>query len=59
LIIFGALFLFDEVRRREGKRKEKLKEKRKKSPWGRRVSLGLDLPCRLCSTLQPLGTIKG
>jgi hypothetical protein len=40
LILFDALFLFDGVRRSEGK-----KNKKKKSPWERKVSLGLDLPC--------------
>jgi hypothetical protein len=29
----------------EGEEKERKKEKKKKSSWGRRVFLGLDLPC--------------
>jgi hypothetical protein len=28
-------------------------------PWGRRVSLGLDPPCWLCSELQLLAATKG
>jgi hypothetical protein len=55
LILVGALFLLDGERRGEGKKKEK----GKKSPWGRRVYLGLDLPCWLCSGLQLLSEIKG
>jgi hypothetical protein len=57
LILVGALFLLDGGRRREGKKKEKMKEK--KFLWRRRVSLGLDLPCLLCSGSQLLGAIKG
>jgi hypothetical protein len=40
LILVDALFLLDGGRRREGKKRE-----REKSPWGRRVSLGLDPSC--------------
>jgi hypothetical protein len=43
----------------EGEEKESKKKRRKKLPWGRRVSLGLDLPCWLCSRSQLLTTIKG
>jgi hypothetical protein len=52
LILVDALFLLDQGRRREGKKKEK------KSPWGRRVFPGLDPPCLLCSMLELLGAIK-
>jgi hypothetical protein len=38
---------------------EKQRKKRKKLLWRRRVSLGLDSPCWLCSRLQLLGAIKG
>jgi hypothetical protein len=38
---------------------EEEKERKKKSPWGRRVSPGLDLPCWLCCKSQLLGAIKG
>jgi hypothetical protein len=55
LILVYALFLLNIGRRREGKKKEK----EKISPWQRRVSLGLDLPCCLCCGLQLLGAIKG
>jgi hypothetical protein len=41
----------------EGEEKER--EKKKILPWWRRVSLGLDLPCWLCSGSQLLGSIKG
>jgi hypothetical protein len=42
LILVDALFLLDGGRRREGKEKKK---RREKSPWRRRVSLGLDPSC--------------
>jgi hypothetical protein len=54
LILVGALFLLDGG---EEKARKKM-GKRKKSPWGRRVSSGLDLSCWLCSRLQLLGAIK-
>jgi hypothetical protein len=54
LILVDALFLLDQARRREGKKKGK----EKKLPCVRRVSQGLDLPCWLCSRLQLLGAIK-
>jgi hypothetical protein len=57
LILVDALFLLHGRRRREGKKKEK--EKRKKLPWERRVSPGLDLPCWLCRRSLLLGAIKG
>jgi hypothetical protein len=50
LILVGALFLLDGGEER--KRKKNL-------PWGRRLSLGLDLPCWLCSKLQLLVAMKG
>jgi hypothetical protein len=44
----------------EGEEKEReKKKKRKKLPWGRRVSLGPELPCWLCNGSQLLGAIKG
>jgi hypothetical protein len=52
LILVVFLFLLDRRRKEERK-------KGKKSPWGRRVSLGLNLPCWLCSRLQLLGAITG
>jgi hypothetical protein len=42
LIQVGALFPLDGGRRIKGKKKEK---KKKRSPWGRKVFLGLHLPC--------------
>jgi hypothetical protein len=44
----------DGERRREGKKK-----RREKSPWGRRVSPGLSLPCWPFHRSQLLGAIKG
>jgi hypothetical protein len=55
LILVGALFLLDGGIRREGKKKEK----KKTNCMGRRVSLGLDPACWLCSRSQLLGAIKG
>jgi hypothetical protein len=51
LILVGTLFPLD------GGGEEK--ERKKKSPWGRKVSPRLDPPCWLCSGLQLLGAIKG
>jgi hypothetical protein len=46
LILVGALFLLDRGKRREGKKKEE----KKVLPWGRKLSLGLDLVFWLCSS---------
>jgi hypothetical protein len=42
-----------------GRMRKRKKNKENKSPWGSRVSPGLDLPCWLCNLLQLLGAIKG
>jgi hypothetical protein len=42
----------------EKEKKERKKKRREKSLWGRKVSLGLNLPHWLCHRLQLLGAIK-
>jgi hypothetical protein len=51
LILVDALFPLDGG--------EEEKERKKKSPWGRRASQRLDPPCWLCSGSHLLGAIKG
>jgi hypothetical protein len=55
LIWVDAVFLLDGGRKREGKKTKR----REKSPWRRKVSPGLDLPCWLCHGSQLLGAFKG